>query len=105
MLKFRWLFVKVQSPMMSGGLSTVPSDSVRETSWYVPSMLGVCAAAEQATSHVITTNIPRRAQHCRGKYDRFIGTSLSDYGEIAGCLLCAAVTATPSSHRASRPWW
>ena len=33
MLKFLWLFVYVKSPMMFGGLSTVPSDSFREMSW------------------------------------------------------------------------
>jgi len=46
-------------------------------------MLGVCAEAEQATSHVITTRIPERAQQCRGKYDRFMVTFVHKGGEIA----------------------
>src|SRR5215831_10124757 len=83
MLKLRWVLVYVNSPMMSGGLSTVPVGSVRETRWYVPSILGVCAAAEKATSHVIATRIPSRAEHCRGTLYPFIGTSLRDSGEVA----------------------
>src|SRR5215510_5179812 len=83
MLKLRWVLVYVNNPMMSGGFSTVPLGSVRETSWYVPSMLGVCAEAERVRSHVMTIRIPGSAQHCRGRAYRFIGTSLHDVGEVA----------------------
>src|SRR5712691_6911198 len=67
-------------------------------------MLGVCAEAAMAKSNTVTTRTPGRNQHCRGTLYRFIGTSLHEGGEVARCLPCAAVPATPSYHRASRPW-
>src|SRR5437870_4696651 len=66
-------------------------------------MLGACAEAALTKSNAITTRTPDRAQHCRGKEDRFIGTSLHDGGEVTGCVLCAAVTAAPSRNSTRTP--
>src|SRR5262245_43514616 len=104
MLKLRCVLVYVNSPMMSGGFNTVPLGSVRETSWYVPSRLGVCAAAVLTHRNAMTTTTPDRGQKCRGKANGFIGTSLQDGDEVAGCVPCAPVPATPSWHRALLPW-
>src|SRR5712691_8826621 len=66
-------------------------------------MLGACAEAERAKSNTMTTRTPDRAQHCRGKQDRFIVTSLQDVGEVAGCMPCTSVTATPARNRTLTP--
>src|SRR5437867_7271568 len=66
-------------------------------------MLGGCAAAALTKSTTMPTRTPGSNQHCRGKEDRFIGTSLHECGEVAGCVPCAAVTPTPACHRAYVP--
>src|SRR5215510_5951975 len=56
-------------------------------------MLGVCAAAEKAKRKVMTIRIPGRTPHCRSTSYRFIGTSLHEGGEVAGCVPYTAGTA------------